>query len=283
MKKKEMGMTIAIAVLLILNIITGYKLREIQNSISKVSSSVNNIDGKINGIYGTVSNTISEVRKEQMWIVDKDYDIINVEDQFKEAKITFNWTFRELGKNEKVYVLYGEENNGEIEKWNKIESTHIAGLNYKTEIDLSYDKNYEFQVVAENANSKKTEKLEKIDLYDQLMNRMYFEEDFQSMNNSEVEVYARIENFYRDLKALKIKSAKVNIYYEEKLLKSIDITEMAEKESPQGDIDKWEYRNTFKFEELFKNINFEESDKVKIQIIAKDYTGREYKSKLEDF
>ncbi|QXM06911.1 hypothetical protein [Crassaminicella indica] len=284
MRKKEVAISIVIAILLALNIRMGYKLQEMQNSIEKVKSSVNHLDGRFSSIDRDIKMTLYDIRREHVWIIDKDYDIVNIDDKFDQAKVTFNWTFRDLGKNEKVYVLYGEENNGEIEKWSKIEAIHIGGLNYKAKAKLSYDKNYEFQVVAENKNSKKTGKLEDIDLYNKLMNRIDFEVYFPTMSNSQVEVFARIQNFYRGLEKLKIKSAKANIYYKEKLIKSVDITDVAEKECLHGEIDKWEYSNIFELDELFKDVGFEEMvDNVKIQIVVKDYLGREYKSKLEDF
>ncbi|QZY55786.1 hypothetical protein [Crassaminicella profunda] len=284
MKKKEVVMTIAIAVLLVLNIRTGYKLQELQNTLSSVKSSINHLHGSFGSIDSNIRETLADIRKEHMWIVDKDYDLFNVENKFEQAKITFNWTFRELGKNDKVYVLYGEENNRQVEKWNKLEPIPVDGLNYKGEVNLFYDKNYQFQVVAENSNSKKTEKLMNINLYDELMDRMDFEAYFPSMSHSEIEVYARIENFYRGLEALKIKRAKANIYYEGKVIKTINLTDIAKKKYRHGDIDTWEYENTFKFNDLFKNMTYSElEDHPKIQIIVQDYTGREYKSKLRDF
>ena len=66
-----------------------------------------------------------------------------------------------------------------------------------------------------------------INLYDELMDRMDFEAYFPSMSHSEIEVYARIENFYRGLEALKIKRAKANIYYEGKVIKTINLTDIA--------------------------------------------------------
>ncbi len=290
MKKREKVIALVILILLLTNMMVYSQVKHLKQDLNQVHQLISNVENRFNSIDNHINRTLNNIEREHQWIIDKDYKIINQNDAYKHAKVSMTWMLRELEKGSQVSVLYGVEDQEtrEVETWDKVEAIEKDGLNYGVNLDLSYTNNYVLQVVAENNHGVKSEKLQEIDLYDRLIERIEIDADFRSMSSDKAEYRVDISNFYRGEEQLKINSAKANIYLGNQLLEAVNLNDEAEKDQmAAGDVEFWTYSGTVALKDVLQDKEVYDLEEIhrqlKIKVTLKDHLGMEYKGESREW
>lgn len=298
MKKKIL--CVLAGVFCIINMKMFFDVIKIKEEMNSINNNIQRLNNSINNIQSNVASTMNQIKESNTWLYNVDYKITNVSKDLKETAITLKWSARDLDKDYKMYLLYGEkdEKTGEVNKWNEVISDDLGNLNYKKELKLDSGKDYGFKITAKNDRNTKSEKLMDIDLLSQLKSRMNINanptrKSFPN-NNINLSFTIHVENRYNlpfiktpmdfDENLLKIKDIKIKVYSDNNLKKEIHLIK-------DGKLleEKAHYEEPFKFEKniKFEAVNFDgniEYDSVKdsrdsieeIEVIVEDNLGRNY-------
>lgn len=300
MEKKKLCILLAYVlagILFVVNIKMFFDVIKIKEELSSVNMNISRLNNDINNIQSNVASTMNQIKESNTWLYNVDYKITNVSKDLKDVAITLKWSVRDLNKDYKMYLLYGEkdEKTGEVNKWNEVTSEDLGNLNYKKEIKLTYGKDYGFKIAAKNDNNTISEKLTDIDLLSQLRNRISINanptQKSSSDNNVNLSFNVHVENRYNlsfsktpidfDENLLKIKDIKVKIYSDNNLKKEIHLMKGGKLLE-----EKARYDEPFKSQKdiKFETINFDGNIKYnsvkdsseEIEIIVEDNLGRSY-------
>lgn len=306
MKRKSAYIIIGVIIILVLIPIyrTYSMMNRMNQDIRNINSTVSRIERDMDSIESRVLNSVNRVVEEKKWLYDVDYYVSDVSKDLKDATVTLKWSVRELSKDAGMYLLYGieDEKNHVVSEWNEIAAEDLGNLSYKGQLTLPFQNNYQFKVLAKDADSTISQKLTDISLLDKISNRMVIEANpmrkSASDNHVNIGFSVDVENRYDlnhsgvayksiDGTLLKIKNIKIRVYSNEILKKEIDIYK-------DGQIvdEKAKYREPFKddrdiqIEEISYDTNVEydsvpDSYEV-IEVIVEDYLGRIYTEKSHD-
>ncbi len=287
---------ILIIALLVVNMYQISKISNLENQISNQQHQFNNLNHSINNINSSIYNTMENIKKENMWIRDIEYEIKDVSEDHEEMTVYVSWKFNELNKDEKVYLAIDaisipEKDNMNIEK---VLVKPRPDLMYSKELTLPVKAKYEIEVVGEGENTRRAGKLTTIDLYSNLRERIQLNGNlWENSSNKENPYYLNIHLFNPNMGAelfnngrpmkempneLRLKSAIIEVYSNEELIKEVDLFKEATNRFPQDN--QREPEEMFDYEIILEGEDFEVDD---IKVIAKitDNLGLEYEKEVE--
>lgn len=292
MKKHEkimMGMLIILflSTMNINNKITRF-VNDTQHKQNNMQSEINRLSISMRDIQNNIATTMEEIKAENLWVSKKEYNVLVIDDHYENIELLLQWQFRELNKEEEIYLIYSEKDENIVNdpQWKKIQLTHAEGLNYEMKLNLPYRKNYEFQLMAETSRGIRSQSLFELSFKENFENRIggYAEVLPFRGQNEKIDIHIGVFNslydpqLYPNVDKLKMKSAKANIYVQGQLKETIDLME-------QGD-DRWESSQDESINH-FANLQLENVENIsrediEVEIIVEDYLGNIYKPKLKN-
>lgn len=298
MSKKILN--IVIVLLIIMNISMFIKVNNVEGQLSNINQSIQNLSMNINNIESSVASTMHQIKEENSWLYNVEYKVANIDKDLKNSEITLTWSVRDLSKDYKMYMLYGVKNEktGEITNWTEILAEDLGNLNYRADIKVSYQNDYEFKIMAKNDKNTISERLTEMSFLSQLKNRinMNANPNQKSWSNNEVNLSfnVHITNRYNlimeknpieiDESLLKIKNVKVKIYSDSLLKKEIELMKngkIVDEKSTYGE--PFKYQKDIKIETIdySGNLKYESKQNTyeEIEVIVEDYLGRTYTSR----
>lgn len=288
-----------IILIFILNVKLFFDISYIKNEINSIRNTTSHLDNRINDINSNVSRTLNEFYEQKKWIYNVEHNVLSLSKDFKEVKVDFKWSLRELSNDYTVYLFYGavEGETQNVVKWNEVKAQDLGNLNYGCTLTIPYLNNYQFKVVAKNNKNIINEKLQFIPFLDKFNKRININAmpntKTSSKGHVDLKFAVNISNRYDlsfekgiseiDGNILKIKNITVKVYSNNKLKKETKILQ-------DGNIkdNKASYRKPIGMPEDIKleEINYEDNIKYdtdsnehsreKIEVIVEDYMGRVY-------
>jgi len=156
---------------LALNAIIILRFNNVTEDISRNFSKLNYLERSINEL----SSDLNKIGSKQDWVTSKNYKILEIDKDYKNATIMIYGNLKELENNSMVYLLYGkinEESPEEIE-WKKVPLNISYGLRFSKKIKLPYRENYRFKILAQGPSKSRSEELLYIFFKDEIENRIY--------------------------------------------------------------------------------------------------------------
>jgi hypothetical protein len=144
---------IAIAVLLLLQIINMAVMFNISSEVSKLESTISlnrNTIGSINAVVNGLRNqvkSLTDLLNEQSWLLDWEFTLVD----FSENDVTLRgrWTFSEVSKDQNLYILLHPVNSN-IEE--KIKLKKLTDVAFTANLVLDMETDYVYQIFAEDDN-----------------------------------------------------------------------------------------------------------------------------------
>ncbi|MTI66823.1 MAG: hypothetical protein FH753_09510 [Firmicutes bacterium] len=277
MKLKNKILIILVGILLITNLLLLNKLESYGNNIYSINNQIHSLQSEIRNL----SSTINDLNRKEKLISTYNYDIKNYKD-YKKAKVTVNVTLNKLKENSKVFFMY-KTFESDDSNWNYKELNNTGGLNYKTQLDLSYNNNYKTQILIDNNNEKQTGNIRSINLKDKLRDRIDMKAlpkraDTNGNLTFEVNVRNNYNKYnYDNNEKLKLKEIKCFIYFENKLVHTVDIIKEGEKKSfSHVTLEEWKFEDSIRINEMGNYDGDSFMEPLTIKLMVKDMLDKEY-------
>ncbi len=271
-------MTIAIIILLFMNFTLINKLDNFQNNINMINSQIGSLSSQIGGVRAEFNN----LNQKERLINTYNYDIQNAND-YENANVNVDITLNKLKNNSKVFLMY---RNYELndQDWNKIELKNQGGLNYRADLQLSYDGNYETELLVENDLEKLSEKLNPIDLKSKLSNRLEMRAmPTRADSNGNFTYEVEVTNIFHDDENLRLKSLDCYIYYKDKLVHQVDIIAKGENDAfGHEPVERWDYTESINIEEI-KSADGDFMRDISLKLVAIDRLDKKYEYEHDEF
>lgn len=272
------------------------RFNNITEDVNRNYSKLNYLDRNIDDL----SKNLNDIGLNQQWVINKNYKILNIDKNYKNATIMIFGSLKELENNSKIYLLYTKLNktNNEDTEWIKKPLEVYYGLKFKKKLVLPYKENYKFKILAEGPNKSKSEELLNIFFKNEMENRIYthiFANKISKYDNN-FSLDISIDNNYKGEKRFKIKNIKINVYNDNQISNTISVYENGSTirsslitelpiydknnelvDMDDGDIEKLNFSVKIKSRKEFK-----ESNNVKFEVILYDYMGERYKRQYPD-
>ncbi|MFO7881531.1 MAG: hypothetical protein R6U52_03200 [Kosmotogaceae bacterium] len=144
---------IAIAVLLVLQVINmaivfnlSSKVSNLESTISLNRNTIGSINAVVNGLRNQF-NSLTDLLNEQSWLLDWEFTLVD----FTENDVTLRgrWTLSEVSKDQNLYILLHPVNS-EIEE--KIQLKKLTDVAFTANLVLDMETDYVYQIFAEDDN-----------------------------------------------------------------------------------------------------------------------------------
>ncbi|MFE8699668.1 hypothetical protein ACFYKX_03410 [Cytobacillus sp. FJAT-54145] len=291
MTKRDVLVGIAVAVLIIFNIIHMNKIRVLNEKLQMfeyMQHEIQNVHDSVGSISYNMDTKLEEFMQEQLWVAEKTYKVHSVDLEKNTIDVLIEWSLRDLVDGEEISFLYREA--GE-ENWTELDVTKKEGLNYSLEYTFPLKGNFETQVVATANNGTRSESLLDLNFKEQLNSRISIHSFFHNTGDGHVDMNFDIQNrldqelpLTKNKEELKMKSAMAYFYLDGKVIKEIDLL------NPNYNRNNGHYN--FHSDSHFEGINFnhflnleeevgKDIEDVELRIIVKDGLGLTYETIAE--
>lgn len=149
MKKYNYILIILLSLSLIFNFFTWKEIDQIKANQNQIAS-----DGDINLLRSELSSIRLNLKKsmdDKKWLKNMSFTVDKEKSNDQNISVIGEWTFSELGKGESLYILLREVDTA---NWEKIKLADNGGLSFNTNLLLSPEKHYQYQLVSEGTNSR---------------------------------------------------------------------------------------------------------------------------------
>lgn len=281
-------LVILLGISIMLNVIILLRFNNITEDVNRNFSKLNYLERNIEDL----SSDLGEIRAKQDWVSSKDYSILKVDEDYKNVTILIQGTLKELDNDSSVYLLYGKVNETSKEdiEWNKVPLQISYGLKFAKKIKLPYKENYKFKILAQGSARTISEDLLNIYFKDEMKNRIstHIFESGSSRDKHNTNLHINIDNDYRGHEKFKVKSIKVNVYNDNKIVKTVSIYENGKvieddniSQIYPSDNENLISKDDGNNEGLYYNVviknDFNKNDSTKYEVIIQDYLGEEFK------
>lgn len=281
-------LVIFLGISIMLNVIILLRFNNITEDVNRNFSKLNYLERNI----GELSSDLEEIRAKQDWVSSKDYSILKVDEDYKNATILLHGSLKELDNDSNVYLLYGKINEKSPEdiEWNKVPLQISYGLKFAKKIKLPYKENYKFKILAQGSTRTISEDLFYIYFKDEMKNRIstLIFESGSSKDKHNTILDINIDNNYKGNEKFKVKSIKLNVYTDNKIVKTVSIYENGKvieddniSEIPTSDNNGLMSKDDGNNERLYYNVviknDFNKNSSTKYEVVIQDYFGEEYK------
>ncbi|MEB1806888.1 MAG: hypothetical protein LPK26_06260 [Bacillaceae bacterium] len=281
MNKKQLVLAVSIGFIVIFSLINYVQLTKISDEMSILRHSIEGVSSSLNDIEYRVSNTLNEFNEEQRWVRNSFFEVKGVQSEPEQVKVLVSWALRELDHNEQLFFLYREQGTSE---WQQIEVEEVHSLSYEVELILSLKGNYETQILAVSEERKRSEELQYLSIFDQMQDRIHADVYVYSYGRDYMDLHIMMQQyggghmFLEDKELLKIRSAKADIYVNDKLIKMVDVLANSDQETYTPYDLMYEYNERILFDE-----EIDELGQVRVELVIKDGMGIEYKRTSFDY
>ncbi|WP_226669821.1 hypothetical protein [Metabacillus litoralis] len=229
LKREKLFLTI-IGILLICNILSYSKISSLEERMGlfdSMQNEISNVNYSVQDLSSQIDMKLNEFMQNQLWIQKKEYQITNVNIAANKIDVVMEWSLKELNEGENISLLYREKTEG---KWSELEVTKDNGLNYVVQHSFPLNGNYETQVVATSNEGERSESLVDLFFKEQLDQRIQTNAFVHQSGDGQLNVTIDINNTFKnellsgvDIHDLKMKSAKAQLIFDEKLMKEWDL------------------------------------------------------------
>ncbi|NBI06210.1 hypothetical protein [Senegalia massiliensis] len=261
---------IMMAILLILNgyILLNFFSSDTIQDISRLKEQIYFLEDEI---YNLKQDLKTEEEKSSL-ISSHNYDIENIGNEYKNANVAVQVEFKKLKNKSTPYIIYSI---AEKEGTAKVKLDKVSELKYTTELNLSYNDNYNVKLFMENDEVMIGEELSPIKLAEELARRFtihMYPTEFEKGKELKYEIQI-FNSPIEDKKDLEINSIKADIYYMDEKLDTIDITKNAEKKKLKDITKEYFYEGNLGIEGIDDEII---QEKLLFKFIIKDKYGKVY-------
>lgn len=222
-KKVIITIVVIITVCLIigLGITAVTKINRLNDEINNLNDRITQIDynyihylNSINNLKNDIQQQLTEQGKNYS---DVKYNFLLISGAENKALVELLFSLKESPVSGEVEISYGNSNI-----YNEITATKLANGKFKAEMELELNKDYEisYSIVLD---SIKTEKLLHINILKTLRNRFYVSTYYGSINRGGWQLNFDIGNSYYFNGNLKIASAKLEIFINNVLIRTLNI------------------------------------------------------------
>ncbi|MDT8862613.1 hypothetical protein N0O92_20645 [Alkalihalobacillus sp. MEB130] len=222
---------------------------------------------------------MDEFLQEQLWIMKKEYKIMNVDIENNTINVLLEWGVRELSEQEELSFMYREVDSKD---WTELEVTKRNGLNYSLEYTFPLKGNYETQILATSTTGKRSETLLNLEFKNLLDTRITTDAYLHYSGNGSVDFNVNIHNFIEgelnltgSKDTFKIKTAKALLYVNGNINREFDI--LANGQDYHSD-EYSEYVNYHNYVDLGE---VQELHEVELRVIVEDGLGLTYETIAE--
>ncbi len=235
-------LVILLAVTIFFNLTMMSEINSLRNMLGNINNNYRNLESRIGGISNSVQNSLNQFNQEKMWIRSHDFKLIEYYPDEEKVDIDISIEFNELKKNEKLYlVIKDDSNDQQMLEMEGYEDSMV----YTDTLQLDADKDYEFSVVGESAENKRSDDIDQLNVKSTIENLVVMENwVHRSSANSEGE----IQNFHFNLFIFK-NVERYSVF--EEFVKGIEIIDITGELYVNGDlIDTLDFINGDNWEEL---------------------------------
>lgn len=192
----------------------------IESQVQNVRTAVYNID---NEVKSAVSNALEQERNR---VVEAEYDYQKIDSKAKKAVIYYSVKLKSVNANSKIFLAYNEENSTYCKE---VEMKKINGLTYGVVVDLSLEKNYEYDIIERSDNGAEAvlnTRRYNCSLYDEFFEYRVMENNYgagKSEDSANFHMYFSVNDF--DLSDNAVDNVELKVYYDNKVIKQEDITD----------------------------------------------------------
>ncbi|WP_078544950.1 hypothetical protein [Litchfieldia alkalitelluris] len=279
MSKRDKILGIAIGVLIIFNIVSYNKVSNLEERLYMLDSLSHEIDSmnhSVHNISSEVGMRMNEFMQEQLWIPEKNYEVLHVDIEGNTIDVQINWTLREQLQKENVSFLYRETTTDD---WTELEATHKDGLNYSVEHTFPLKGNYETQVIASSESGTRSEDLLDLNFKEQLDTRIIINAHLNHNGNRDYDLHIDINNPLKsefmvdsNREALKIQSAMAYLTINGKAIKEFNLLELSDNMKPDPDSEYLFYSDFITLDA----VEGELGNNAKLHIVVEDGLGLQY-------
>lgn len=281
MSKREVMLIVAIGVLLIFSLLSYNKINDLENkmyALDHMQNQFQSVNSSVQNISSNVEMKMNDFLKEQLWIPEKGYEMINVDIEGDTIDVIIQWSLRDKLHDEKITFLYREESDTE---WIELDVSSHSGLNYSLEYTFPLRGNYETQVVATTENGMRSENLLDLRFKEQLDRRInthaIIHQGGSDHFDVNIDIHNRVDHEFvlgKDEENLKIKSAKAFLYVNGKMIKELNLLKQNQDHHSDRYSESIYYHDYFTLAE----VGIDEAENVELQVIVEDGLGLKYET-----
>lgn len=119
--------------------------RDINQQVNHGHNSSVRLGNLENSIYA-LNFKFEEMKQDSRWIIKEEFIPNKETSSVDEINLELEWSFREIERDAKVYLLYSVQNSGE---WKKVEAQKSAGSAYRAPLNLSPKEKYTYKIASE--------------------------------------------------------------------------------------------------------------------------------------
>ncbi|MDT8862152.1 hypothetical protein N0O92_18235 [Alkalihalobacillus sp. MEB130] len=223
---------------------------------------------------------MDEFLQEQLWVMKKEYKILNVDFEKNTIKVLLEWGVRELSEQEQLSFMYREVDSKD---WTELEVTNRNGLNYSLEYTFPLRGNYETQILASSTEGKRSETLLNLEFKQLLDTRIMTDAYLHYSENGHVDFNVNIHNLIEaelnltgSKESFKIKTAKAFLYVNGTVNREFDL--LAGSQDFHSD-EYSEYLNYHNYVDLEGEV--QDLNEVELRVIVEDGLGLTYETIAE--
>ncbi|GEM_PF-2252686 len=188
---------ILLAVTIFFNLNLMSKIDNLENMILNINNNYRNLESRIGGISNSVQNSLNQFNQEKMWMRSHEFKLVEYYPEEEKVDIDISIEFNELKKGEKLYLVIKDDNNYQ-------ETLEMEGYEesmvYTDTLKLDSDKDYEFSVVGESEESKRSDDVDQLYVKSTINNLIVFD---SHVHRSSANAEKEIQNFHFNLLAYK--------------------------------------------------------------------------------
>jgi len=190
-------LVIILAVTIFFNLTMMSEINSLRNMLGNFNNNYRNLESRIGGISNSVQNSLNQFNQEKMWIRSHDFKLIEYYPDEEKVDIDISIEFNELKKNEKLYlVIKDDSNDQQMLEMEGYEDSMV----YTDTLQLDDDKDYEFSVVGESAENKRSDDIEQLNVKSTINHLIIFD---SYVHRSSANAAKEIQNFHFNLLAYK--------------------------------------------------------------------------------
>ena len=190
-------LVIILAVTIFFNLTMMSEINSLRNMLGNINNNYRNLERRIGGISNSVQNSLNQFNQEKMWMRSHEFKLVEYYPEEEKVDIDISIEFNELKKGEKLYLVIKDDNNYQ-------ETLEMEGYEesmvYTDTLKLDSDKDYEFSVVGESEESKRSDDVDQLYVKSTINNLIVFD---SHVHRSSANAEKEIQNFHFNLLAYK--------------------------------------------------------------------------------
>ncbi|MFA9456833.1 hypothetical protein ACERJO_08665 [Halalkalibacter sp. AB-rgal2] len=142
-----------LVVSVLINIYLVVNINQLSNEVEHLIGLHFNNERNMENRLSSIDRELLELNEQNQWVTNMRFRPEVEESSSEEIVLQSEWTFREIGEDAHVTMMYRKENSS---NWNEAEATLEAGTIYSSELRLNPNESYVYQIVSEGGMNRTT-------------------------------------------------------------------------------------------------------------------------------